>query len=141
MKQVFVIAAVIGVLLFYGCEEQTKSRYYDLNSGKSITLVRDENTGLMVDAETRQPVYIYVNKKTKDTLYGATGEVINGQVVKTKDGTYKYGSLIIKEDSDGDFKIKDEDYKRKTDEDGDVKEKDEEGKTKTDGETGQAKNE
>ena len=99
--------------MFCGCEEQTKSRYYDLNSGKSITLVKDENTGLMVDAETRQPVYIYVNKKTKDTLYGATGEVINGQVVKTEDGTYKYGNLTIKEDSDGDFKIKDEDYKRK----------------------------
>jgi hypothetical protein len=141
MKQVFVIAAVTGVLLLCGCEEQTKSRYYDLNSGKSITLVKDENTGLMVDAETRQPVYIYVNKKTKDTMYGATGEVINGQVVKTEDGTYKYGNLTIKEDRDGDLKIKYEDYKRKRDEDGDVKTKDEDGKTKTDGETGQAKNE
>ena len=134
MKEVFLMAP-IAALLLYGCEERTKSGYYDLNTGRSITLVKDENTGLMVDAETRQPVYIYVNRKTKDTLYGATGEVINGQVVKTDNGSYKYGNLTIKEDSDGDFKIKEDDYKRKRDEDGDVKSKDADGKRKKDRET------
>src|SRR4030095_17131422 len=131
MKRVLIMSAVTATLLLYGCEERTKSGYYDLNTGKTITLVKDEITGLMVDAETRQPVYIYVNRRTKDTLYGATGEVINGQVVRTDNGSYKYGNLTIKEDEDGDFKIKDGDYKRKSDEDGDVKSKDEEDKTKT----------
>ena len=131
MKQVLIVSAVTAAFLLYGCEERTKSGYYDLNTGKSITLVKDEITGLMVDAETRQPVYIYVNRKTKDTLYGATGEVINGQVVRTDNGSYKYGNLTIKEDEDGDFKIKDGDYKRKSDEDGDLKSKDKEDKTKT----------
>jgi len=135
MKQVLIMYAVTAALLLWGCEERTKSGYYDLNTGKSITLVKDEITGLMVDAETRQPVYIYVNRKTKDTLYGATGEVINGQVVKTDNGSYKYGNLTIKEDEDGDFKIKDGDYKRKSDEDGDVKSKDEDGKRKTSDDT------
>ena len=135
------MSAVIAALLLCGCEERAKSGYYDLNTGKSITLVRDENTGLMVDAETRQPVYIYVNSKTNDTLYGATGEVINGQVVKTENGGYKYANLTIKEDEDGDFKIKDDDYKRKRDQDGDVKNKDGGDKTKTDGETGEVKKE
>ena len=113
MKQVLIMSAVTAVLLLYGCEERTKSGYYDLNTGKSITLVKDEITGLMVDAETRQPVYIYVNRKTQDTLYGATGEVINGQVVRTDNGSYKYGNLTIKEDEDGDFKVKDGDYKER----------------------------
>ena len=131
MKQVFFVSAVTAVLIFCGCEEGTNSRYYDLNTGKSVTLVKDENTGLVVDAETRQPVYIYVNRKTKDTLYGATGEVINGQVVKTENGSYKYGNLTIKEDEDGDFKVKDGDYKRKRDEDGEEKSKDNGGKRKT----------
>ena len=131
------MSAVTAALLHCGCEERTKSGYYDLNTGKSITLVKDENTGLMVDAETRQPVYIYVNRNTKDTLQGATGEVINGHVVKTENGSYKYGNLTIKEDFDGDFKIKDDDYKRKRDEDGDAKTKDESGKAKTDAETGE----
>ena len=131
MKRVLIMSAVTATLLLYGCKERTQSGYYDLNTGKSITLVKDEITGLMVDAETRQPVYIYVNRKTKDTLYGATGEVINGQVLKTENGSYKYGNLTIKEDEDGDFKIKDGDYKRKSDEDGDLKSKDKEDKTKT----------
>lgn len=139
MKQLFFMSTTTAVLALSSCEERTKSGYYDLNSGKSINLVKDENTGLMLDADTRQPVYIYVNSKTNDTLYGATGEVINGQVVKTEDGTYKYGNLTIKEDSDGDFKIKDGDYKRKRDADGDVKVKDKDDKTKIDGETGQVK--
>ena len=128
------MSAITAALLLCGCEERTKSGYYDLNTGKSITLVKDENTGLMVDAETKQPVYIYVNSKTKDTLYGATGEVINGLVVRTDNGTYKYESLTIKEDDDGDFKIKEDDYKRKRDKDGDVKTKGDD-KTKTDGDT------
>ena len=140
MKQVFFMFAAAAVLLFCGCEEQTKSGYYDLNTGQSITLVKDENTGLLVDAETRQPVYIYVNRKTKDTLYGATGEVINGQVVKTDNGTYKYGNTTIKDD-DGDYKIKDEDSKIKSDEDGDVKLKDEDAKSKTTGESAEVKEE
>jgi len=131
MKQVFVMSAVAAAFLLCGCEERTQSGYYDLNTGKSITLVKDEITGLMVDAETRQPVYIFVNRKTKDTLYGATGEVINGQVVRTDNGDYKYGNLTIKEDEDGDFKTKDGDYKRKRDEDGDVKSKNGEDKRKT----------
>jgi len=113
MKQVFFMSALIAVLIFCGCEEGGNSRYYDLNTGKPVTLVQDENTGLIVDAKTRQPVYIYVNRKTKDTLYGATGEVINGQVVKTENGSYKYGNRTIKEDEDGDFKSKDENDKGK----------------------------
>lgn len=141
MRQIILMSVATGVLAMCGCDTQTKSGYYDLNSGKSVTLVKDENTGLMVDKETKQPVYIYVNRKTNDTLYGVTGEVINGQVVKTADGEYKFGNLTIKEDSDGDFKIKDGEYKRKVDEDGDVKVKDENGKTKIDGETGEVKKE
>jgi len=130
MKQLFFMPAATAVLTFSGCKEESKSGYYDLNTGKSITLVKDENTGLMLDAETKQPVYIYVNENTKDTFYGATGEVINGQVIKTEDGKYKYEDLKIKVDGDGDYKVKDGDYKAKIDADGDVKMKDEDDKTK-----------
>jgi hypothetical protein len=56
MKHVFLMSAVIAALIFCGCDQRTKSGYYDLNTGKSITLVKDESTGLMVDEETRQPV-------------------------------------------------------------------------------------
>ena len=83
----------------------------------------------MVNSKTDEPVYIYVDTKENDTIYGATGEVINGHVVMTSDGKYKY-------DGDDEYKIKDGDYKKKVDgdevkiKDGDTKIKIEDGERK-----------
>ncbi|HKZ68337.1 MAG TPA: hypothetical protein VJ111_18345 [Chitinophagaceae bacterium] len=140
MKHVLFVLITASVLALTGCKDQTESAYYDLNKGEDVSLVKDENTGLMVDAETKKPVYIYVNKETKDTIYGATGEVINGHVIKLEDGKYKYDDLKVKMDEDGDFKLKDGDYKRKLEADGDTKTKDDDRKKKVDGETGEVKN-
>ena len=138
MKHVFFLSLTTTVLAFSSCQEKTG--YYDLNKDKPVTLVKDEKTGLMVDAETKKPVYIYVNEETKDTIYGETGKVINGQVIKLEDGKYKYDDLKVKLDGDGEFKIKDGDYKRKVEADGDIKIKDGDTKKKIDGETGEVKN-
>ena len=129
-----------SLLALVGCKDKTESDYYDLNMGENVSLVKDENTGLMVDAETRKPVYIYVNNETKDTIYGATGKVINGQVIRLEDGKYKYDDLKVKLDEDGEFKIKDGDYKKKVEADGDTKIKEDDSKKKTDAETGEVKN-
>ena len=138
MKQVLFFSAITTLLVLGSCKEKTG--YYDLNNDKPVTLVKDENSGLMVDAETKQPVYIYVNEQTNDTIFGATGKVINGQVVKLEDGKYKYDDLKVKLDEDGDYKIKEGDYKKKVEADGDIKIKDGDKKTKIDGETGEVKN-
>ena len=139
MKQVLFISITASVLSLMGCKDQTESEYYDLNRDKQVKLVKDENTGLMVDADTKQPVYIYVNTETKDTIYGPTGEVINGRMIKSEDGKYTYGDLKIKQDEDGDFKLKDGDYKKKIDADGDTKTKDDDANKKTDAD-GEVKN-
>lgn len=138
MKHAIFLSLSAFVLSMTACREQTKSAYYDLNRDEDIELVKDER-GLLVDANTRETPYIYVNNETKDTIYGATGEVINGHVIKLEDGKYKYDDLKIKLDEDGDFKIKDGDYKRKVDADGDTKVKDGDSKRKVDGETGKVK--
>jgi len=138
MKQAFFLSAISAVLALTSCKEKTG--YYDLNKNEPVTLVKDENTGLLVDADTKKPVYIYVNEGTKDTILGATGKVINGNLVKLEDGKYKYEGLKVKLDEDGDFKIKDDDYKRKVEADGDIKVKDGNTKKKIDGETGEIKN-
>jgi hypothetical protein len=85
-----------------------RSRYIDLVSGEHVDLKKDGTTGLMVNNKTDKPVYLYVDTKTHDTIYGLTDEVINGHVVKTGDGQYKY-------DGDDDYKIKYGDYKMKVD--------------------------
>lgn len=140
MKRTFFLSLIASLLVLISCNDRTDGEYYDLNREKSVKLVKDENTGIMVDADTRQPVYIYVNTDTKDTIYGVTGEVINGKVVKMEDGKFKYGDLKIKQDEDGDFKLKDGDFKKKIDADGDSKTKDGDAKRKADSDDGEVKN-
>jgi hypothetical protein len=140
MKRTFFLSMIASLLVLISCKDRTEGEYYDLNREKSVKLVKDENTGIMVDADTRQPVYIYVNTNTKDTIYGVTGEVINGKVVKMEDGKFKYGDLKIKQDEDGDFKLKDDDFKKKIDADGDTKTKDGDATRKADSDDGEVKN-
>ncbi len=92
----------------------------------------------MVNADTKEPVIIYVDTQTKDTIYGKTGKVINDHVMKTKDGKYKYVSTDDMESEDA-YKVKDGDYKKKVEKDGDVKIKDGDTKIKIDGKTGEEK--
>lgn len=138
MKHTFIICLSAFVLALTSCQDRTDSAYYDLNRDKNIDLVKDEN-GKLVDADTKETPYIYVNNETNDTIFGATGEVINGYVVKTEDGKFKYDGMKVKFDEDGDFKLKDGDYKKKIDADGDIKVKDGDRTKKVDGETGEVK--
>lgn len=127
MKQTLILVLGAAALLSAtGCKEN--ARYVDPNTGRNLALVKDESTGLLVDEETKKPVYIYVDTETKDTVYGPTGKVINGQV-KLEEGKYKYAELEIKGD----------DYKMEVEKDGDIKIKDGDTKTKIDGETGEVK--
>lgn len=132
MKTIFLtIAGLVAVCIWSGCRSQ--DRYLDLSTGERVELEKDPNSGLMVRTDTRKPVEIYVDTKTNDTIYGPTGKVINGDVVKLGEWKYKY--------EDGEYKIKndDADYKKKVEKDGDVKIKDGDTKTKIDGETGEKK--
>ena len=81
-------------------------RYVDLTSGEHIDLIKDEKTGLMVDSKTHKPVYMYIDTKTNDTIYGSTGRVINGHIVKTDDGKYKYDGEDEYKPKNGDYKVK-----------------------------------
>jgi len=118
MKRLLIITSLSTTIFFAACKE---GRYYDLTAGKYIEVEKDDQ-GRIVNSKTHEPVYIYVDTKTNDTIYGVTGKVINGYVVKTEDGKYKY-------EGDDEYKIKDDDYKKKVDGD-EVKIKDGDKKTK-----------
>jgi hypothetical protein len=129
-KLILVLSATAMFAASSGCKND--SRYVDLNTGRTLSLVKDESTGLMVDDETKKPVYIYVDTKTKDTIYGPTGEVVNGKVTVEK-GKYTYAE-------NGEYKIKrGDDYKVEVEKDGDVTIKSEDKKIKMEGETGEVK--
>lgn len=129
MKYTFVTA--IGIAMIVACAGCKDSRYVDPSTGRTLSLVKDENTGLLVDEETKKPVYIYVDTQKKDTIFGETGKVINGQIV-FENGKYKYEEYKVKADNDGE-------YKKKVEDDGDVKIKTDDKKIKIDGETGERK--
>ncbi len=71
------------------------NRFIDLETGKHIDVIKDLTNGYMVNADTKEPVIIYVDTETKDTIYGKTGEVINDHVIKTEEGKYKYVSTDV----------------------------------------------
>jgi hypothetical protein len=128
MKHTFIaLLSTAIVLIGTGCKED--SRYVDLNTGRTLSMTTNDQ-GLLVDADTKKPIYIYVDTQKKDTIYGVTGEVINGKI-KHEDGKYKYDGEEIR--------MKDEDSKIKIEKDGDIKIKDGDSKTKIDGETGEVK--
>lgn len=139
--------SLIVVASISSCKKEAE--FVDLNTGEEIAVVKDEETGKMVNEKTKEPVTIYVRTSTKDTIYGPTGEVINNKVVKDNEGKFVYdndgsakmevGDTKIKLDEDGEYKEKDGDYKLKIDKDGDVKMKNGDITVKTDGETGETK--
>ena len=128
MKKLLVFSSVAIIILLAACKQQ---RYYDLTAGRYVELEKDEKSGLMVNANTQEPVYMYVDTRTNDTIYGATGQVINGYVIKTSDGKYKF--------DEEEYKVKNDEYKKKV-EGNEAKVKTDDKKIKTDEEEKKVKN-
>jgi hypothetical protein len=138
-KMMFVVSLGSMIGLLSACSE-SKARYVDLATGNAIELEKDAMTGLMVNKETGEPVYMYVDTKNKDTIYGKTGKVINGHIVVKADKTYKYDEDEKLEISNsGNVEYKDGNYKVEVEKDGDTKIKNGDKKVKIDGETGERK--
>ncbi len=151
------------LLLLASCNSKNKvepGTYVDLNSGDSIQVIVDPETGYAINSETQKPVYLYVDND-RDTIF-TTGAVVNNKITRVnddyfevdetkisvddKDVTIKYADYKkkfdgddykikgddykLKVEGDGDMKLKDGDYKKKVSEDGDIKIKDGDSKTK-----------
>src|SRR6476661_5939383 len=109
MKMIqLIMAGSIAATGLVACNNDD-ARYLNLNTGENVELRTDSTTGLMVDSKTGKPVEIYVDTKSRDTIYGSTGKVVNGHVIKTASGSWE-----VKNDGDeykaesGDAKIKSE---------------------------------
>ena len=90
-KLSLIFLALSGWTVWSACED-AQAHYIDLNSGEKIAVVKDDH-GRLVDAQTKRPVRFYVDTKSKDTLDGRTGRVVNGELVKVEDGDYEYISV------------------------------------------------
>jgi hypothetical protein len=148
--KLILFAFFAAVVMIYSCN--TKERYLDLNTNKYVDLKKDSTSGYIINSRTGEPVDVYVDTKTHDTIYGMTGEVVNGRMHKTEEGKW-----IVKQDGDeykaksesensakvkseGDeYKSKNGNYTIKTEGDGDVKIENGKTQTKIDGKTGERK--
>ncbi len=134
-----VLFAGVLITTFCACSDP-KDRYIDLSNGKVVEVGKDDKTGIMVNKETGQPLYIYIDTKTNDTIYAKTGKVINGHVVLGGSKTYMYDEdEKLEIEKNGAVEYKDGDYKVEIEKDGDVKIKTGDKKVKIDGETGERK--
>jgi hypothetical protein len=106
------------------------AKYVDLKTGQPTELYYDKEKDMTYSSVSNEPVDLYVNVATGDTIYGTGRYVVNNYVIKAPDGTYKLdeGKLKIKK---GEIKIKDGDRKLKI-EDGEMKIKDGKEKMKVD---------
>lgn len=125
MKTTMIISSACALLLGLSACNQKEGRFLNLSSGEEVELVRDDK-GHMVNKETRKPVLLYVDTKSRDTFYGVTGQKVNGRLQRMDKGVYVYndGERKIKIDGE-EYKIKDgnskekwegEEYKYKNDE-------------------------
>ena len=133
MKKPITAVVVTMSLVWMSCSTE-EDRYVDLRTGERIELEKDPESGVWVNAETKKPVYMYVDTKKNDTIYGKNGLVVNGHIVRSDDNIYWYDV-----DHQEEYKVKSDDYKMKVEKDGDIKIKDGDTKTKIDGETGEKK--
>lgn len=141
-----------GLIIVMSSCQHSQSRYLDLNTNQYVSVKKDSVNGYMVNSKTGEPVDFYVDTKTHDTIYGMTGEVVNGKVYQTNEGKWEVkrdsdeykaksesdNSAKIKMEGD-EYKMKDGDYTIKKEGNGDVKIENGRTQVKVDGKTGERK--
>src|SRR5689334_18308024 len=80
--------------------QTNNSKYVDLKTGQPVDLYYDEKKKKTYSASNDEPVDLYVNVATGDTIYGEGRFVVNNYIVKTEDGKYKLDNKKVKIDGD-----------------------------------------
>ena len=65
-----------------------ESDFKELETGQPVELMKDEETGYVLNATTGEPVEFYINMNTMDTFYGRTGTVVNNAIFQNETGYY-----------------------------------------------------
>ena len=145
MMRLIGLFSIIIIAICLGNCHGLHEGYLDLSTGQKIEVVTQAETGKIINKNTGDPLYIVVDLIEDDTIYGKTGEVINGHVIN-RGNKYIYdkdeeeilkisdsGAVKYKDESE---KFKDGDHKTKVKKNGDIKIKNGDRKVKIDGATG-----
>ena len=74
---------------------KTTTKYIDLKTNKEITVRIDTVRGSLVNDATNEPVDLFVEPMTHDTIYGQTGSVVNNYVIHDPSGDVRVDTLRI----------------------------------------------
>lgn len=107
-------ALVVSPFVVLAACSGTEAKYQNLASGEKVYIIKDSVSGVAIDSITREPVLLYVDLDTRDTIYGTTGKIVNNAVIRNEDGTYIVDESKLKIDGaeinvgqgEGDVKIK-----------------------------------
>ena len=144
MKMAVVFLGLVIAFLVSSCN--TNGRYLDLNTNQYVDVKKDSTSGYIVNSKSGEPVDVYVDTKNHDTIYGMTGEIVNGRIHKTEGGNWvvkldgdeykakseSENSAKVKREGD-EYKAKNGNYTIKKEGDGDIKIENGNTQTKIDG--------
>jgi hypothetical protein len=108
MKVQVCFYALSAIAILASCENNT--RYLDLTTNEHLAPRKDTTTGYIMNSKTGEPIDFYVNTKTRDTIYGPTGEIVNGRIHKNEEGKWivriNSDEVIAKSESENSGKLK-----------------------------------
>ena len=109
------------------------TKYIDLKTNKEVKISIDTTQGMLVNDETNEPIDLFVEPMTHDTIYALTGTIVNNALIHDESGAVRVDTVKIKTiaipenpapEPAGKFKEKQSDTKIKyKDEDVKIKEK------------------
>ena len=71
------------------------TKYIDLKTNKEVSVRIDTTLGSIVNDETNEPMDLFVEPITHDTIYGLTGTVVNNYVIHEPGGDLHVDTLKI----------------------------------------------
>ena len=108
---------------------QPATKYIDLKTNKEVAVKIDTTLGEIVNDETDQPVDLFVEPTSHDTISGLTGAVVNNMVIHQPNGDLQLDTVKISQaQTSTDPGLGKEKYKEKAN--GKIKYKDDEEKVK-----------
>ncbi len=70
-------------------------KYIDLRTHKEVTVRIDTVRGQIVNSETNDPIDLFVEPDTHDTIYGMTGSIVNNDLIHDPSGDIKVDTVKI----------------------------------------------
>lgn len=74
---------------------QPSVKYVDLNTNKEVSVRVDTSLGEIVNDETNEPLDLFVEPRTHDTIYAVTGTVVNNYIIHDSTGTMRVDTIRL----------------------------------------------